>query len=51
MLLEFEYHLDLQEESYGYVPAIEWRIKIQIRQDKPHRKWTSIAQEFTVYSS
>ena len=51
MLLEFEYHLDLQEGSSGYVVAIEWRIKIQIQQDKPHRKWTSIAQKFRIYSS
>ena len=28
--------------------AKEWRIKIQTEQNKPHRKWTSIAQEFTV---
>ena len=26
----------------------EWRMKIQIEQNKPHRKHTSIAQEFTV---
>ena len=26
----------------------EWRMKIQIEQNKPHRKQTSIAQEFTV---
>ena len=26
----------------------EWRIKIQTEQNKPHRKQTSIAQEFTV---
>ena len=48
ILLEFECHLDLQVESSDYVAAIEWRMKIQIQQDKPHRKWTSIAQEFTV---
>ena len=28
--------------------AIEWRIKIQTEQNKPHRNQTSIAQEFTV---
>ena len=28
--------------------AIEWRMKTQTKQNKPHRKWTSIAQEFTV---
>ena len=26
----------------------EWRMKIQTEQNKPHRKRTSIAQEFTV---
>ena len=50
-VLEFEFHLDFQEESSYYVAAIEWRMKIQIQQDKLHRKWTSIAHEFTVYSS
>ena len=28
--------------------AKEWRMKIQTEQNKPHRKGTSIAQEFTV---
>ena len=28
--------------------AIEWRMKTQIEQNKPHRKRTSIAQEFIV---
>ena len=28
--------------------AKEWRMKIQTKLSKPHRKWTSIAQEFTV---
>ena len=28
--------------------AKEWRMKIQTEQNKPHRKQTSIAQEFTV---
>ena len=50
-MLEFEFHLDLQVESYDYVASIEWRMKIQIQQDKPHRKWTSISHEFTIYSS
>ena len=26
----------------------EWRMKIQTEQNKPHRKHTSISQEFTV---
>ena len=50
-MLKFESNLDLQEESSDYIAAIEWRMKIQIQKDKPHKKWTSIAQEFTVYSS
>ena len=28
--------------------AVKWRMKIQTEQNKPHRKWMSIAQEFTV---
>ena len=28
--------------------AKEWRMKIQTEQNKPHRKQTSIGQEFTV---
>ena len=28
--------------------AKEWRMKIQTEQNKPHRKQTSITQEFTV---
>ena len=28
--------------------AKEWRMKIQTEKNKPHRKQTSIAQEFTV---
>ena len=28
--------------------AKEWRMKIQIEQNKPHRNQTSIAQEFIV---
>ena len=39
---------DLQAENYDYVVAIEWRMNIQTKQNKPHRKHTSIAQEFTV---
>ena len=42
-MLEFEFHLDLQTESYDYVAAIEWKMKIQIQQDIPHRKLTSIS--------
>ena len=51
MLLEFEFHLDLQAKSFDYVAAIEWRMNIQTKQNKPHRKQTSIAHEFTVYPS
>ena len=50
-MLEFEFHLDIQEESSDYIAAIEWKMIIQIQQDKPHKKWTSIAKEFIVYSS
>ena len=50
-MLEFECHLDLQEETFDNGVAIEWRMKIQIQQDKPQKKWTSISQEFIVYSS
>ena len=50
-ILEFEFHLDLQAESSDYVAAIEWRMNIQTKQNKPHRKQTSIAQEFIVYLS
>ena len=28
--------------------ANRWRMEIQTEQNKPHRNWTSIAQEFTV---
>ena len=28
--------------------AKEWRMKIQTEQNKPHKTWTSISQEFTV---
>ena len=48
-MLEFEFHFNIQAESFDYVVAIEWRMKIQIQQDKPHGKWTSIAQEFIVF--
>ena len=41
---------DLQAESSDYVVAIEWRMNIQTKKNKPHRKWTSIAQEFTISS-
>ena len=50
-MLEFECHLDIQEESSDYVAAIKWGMNIQTKKNKPHRKWTSIAQEFIVYSS
>ena len=50
-MLEFECHLDIQEEIFDYVATIEWRMNIQTKQNKPHKKHTSIAQEFTVYSS
>ena len=50
-MLEFEFHLDLQEESSYYVAAIEWRMNIQTKKNKPHRKHTSIVHEFIVYSS
>ena len=46
-LLEFECHLDLQANSSNNV-CNKWRMKIQTEQNKPHRKQTSIAQEFTV---
>ena len=48
-LLEFECHLDLQAALVLIMFAAKvWRIKIQTEQNKPHRKWTRIAQEFTV---
>ena len=50
-MLEFEFHLDIQVESSDYVAAIEWRMNIQTKKNKPHRIQTNIAQEFTVYSS
>ena len=36
---------DLQAESYDYATAIEWRMNIQTKQNKPHKKRTCIAQE------
>ena len=42
---------DLQAESSDYVATIEWRMNIQTKKNKPHKKRTSIAQEFIVYSS
>ena len=45
--LEFEFHLDLQEGSFNNVCS-KWRMKIQTEQNKTHRKWMSIAQEFIV---
>ena len=50
-MLEFEFHLDIQAQSSDNVAAIEWRMNLQTKKKKPHRKQTSIAQEFTVYSS
>ena len=50
-ILEFECHLDLQAESSDYVATIEWRMNIQIKQNKPHMKHKSIAHEFTISSS
>ena len=49
-MLEFECHLDIQAESFDYVATIEWRMNIQTKKNKPHRKQTSIARGFTVYS-
>ena len=46
-ILEFEFHLDIQEYSSNNV-CNKWRMKIQTEQNKLHRKQTSIAQEFTV---
>ena len=46
-VLEFECHLDLQEDSSDNVCS-QWRMKIQTEQNKPHRKQTSISHEFTV---
>ena len=39
---------DIQAEISNYVVATEWRRNIQTKEKKPHRKQTSIAQEFTV---
>ena len=50
-LLEFEFHSDIQAESSDNVVAIEWRMNIQTKKNKPHKKRTSIAREFIVYSS
>ena len=50
-ILEFECHQDIQEDIYDNVAAIEWRMNIQTKKKKPHKKRASIAQEFTVYSS
>ena len=33
---------------YCVIAVKEWRMKIKTEQNKPHRKWTSIAQKFTV---
>ena len=42
ILLEFEFHLDIQVDSSNNVCS-KWRMKIQTEQNKPHRKHTSIA--------
>ena len=42
VILEFEFHLDLQEDSYNNVCS-KWRMAIQTEQKKPHRKQMSIA--------
>ena len=47
MMLEFECHLDIQAGSSNNV-CFKWIMKIQTEQNKPHRKQTSIAQEFKV---
>ena len=47
VLLELEFHLDLQEDISNNV-CNKWRMKIQTKQNNPHRKWMSISQEFTV---
>ena len=46
-ILEFECHLDVQADNSNNV-CIKWRMKIQTEKNKPHRKQTSISQEFTV---
>ena len=46
-VLEFEFHLDLQADSSNNVFS-KWRMNIQTKQNKLHRKQTSIALEFTV---
>ena len=46
-ILEFEFHLYIQANSSNNVCS-KWRMKIQIEQNKPHRKRTSDAQEFIV---
>ena len=47
MMLEFECHLDIQADSSNNVCS-KWTMKIQTKQNKPHRKHMSIAQEFIV---
>ena len=47
VILEFEFHLDLQANSSNN-NCSKWRMKMQTEQNKPHRKWTSIAKEFIV---
>ena len=47
MMLEFECHLDIQAGSSNNV-CFKWIMKIQTKQNKPHRKRMSIAQEIRV---
>ena len=47
VLLEFEFHLDLQEDSSNNVCS-KWRMMIQTEKNKPRKKRMSIAQEFIV---
>ena len=42
MILEFECHLDLPEDSSNNVCS-KWRMKIQTEQKRPHRKCMIIA--------
>ena len=51
LLVRISIPYDIQVEIYNYVAAIEWRMNIQTKKNKLHRKRTSIAQEFIVYSS
>ena len=46
-ILESTFHLDIQEDSSDNFCS-KLRMKIHTEQNKPHRKQTSIAQEFTI---